>query len=90
MFPPVQPQGALIRSKTVQMPKNEKWALCHILHSFVLQFLCLKMYVYGTSMVLQRGGWGTLAWQPSPRGRRGSVFPGVRQDRGGGGYCVTN
>ena len=26
MFPPMQPQGVVIRSKTVQMPKNEKWA----------------------------------------------------------------
>ena len=26
MVPPVQPQGAVIRFKTVQMPKKDKWA----------------------------------------------------------------
>ena len=35
--------------------------------SFMLQLLCLQMCVYGGSAVPQ-GGWGTVTWQPSPRG----------------------
>ena len=31
-----------------------------------------------------RGGWGTVTWQRSPRGWRGTVFPRMGQDRGGG------
>ena len=30
-----------------------------------------------------RGGWGTVTWQPSPRGWWGNVFPGVGNDKGG-------
>ena len=30
-------------------------------------------------------GWGTVTWQPSPRGWWGTVFPGVGNDKGGGG-----
>ena len=30
-------------------------------------------------------GWGTVTWQLSPRGWWGSVFPGVGNDKGGGG-----
>ena len=33
-----------------------------------------------------RGGWGTVTWQPSPRRWWGTVFPGVGNDKGGGGY----
>ena len=31
------------------------------------------------------GGWGNVTWQPSPMGWWGSVFPGVGNDKGGGG-----
>ena len=34
------------------------------------------------------GGWGTVTWQPSPRGWWGTVFPGVGNDMGGEGYKV--
>ena len=30
------------------------------------------------------GGGGGVTWQPSPRGWRGTVFPGVGQDKAGG------
>ena len=32
-----------------------------------------------------RGGWGTVTWLPSPGGWWGTVFPGVGNDKGGGG-----
>ena len=50
---------------------------------FAVQFLCLKVCVYGGSAV-PGGGGGGVTWQPSPRGWRGTVFPGVGQDKGGG------
>ena len=60
-------------------PLNVSYA---VFFRFALQFLCLKMCVYGGSTVPQGGGGVT--WQPSPRGWR-TVFPGVGQDGGGGG-----
>ena len=33
----------------------------------------------------RRGGWGTVTWQPSPRGWWGTVFLGVGKDKGGEG-----
>ena len=46
-------------------------------------FLCLKMFVYSGSTVPERG-WGTITWQPSPRGW-GDRLPWAGQDKGGGG-----
>ena len=54
---------------------------------FMLQFLCLQMCVYGSSAVPQ-GGWGTVTWQPSPRGWWGDVFPVVGKDKGV--LCTSN
>ena len=48
-----------------------------------LQFLCLKICVY-VVVRIPREGWGTVTWHPSPRGWRGTVFPGVGQDKGVG------
>ena len=48
----------------------------------VLQLLCLQMCVYGGGAVPRGGG---VIWQPSPRGWWGTVFPGVGNDKWGGG-----
>ena len=55
---------------------------------FAVQFLCLKRCAYGGSAV-PRGGGG-VTWQPSPRGCRGTVFPGVGKDKGGRGGGTTH
>ena len=49
---------------------------------FAVQFLCLKMCVYSGSTF--PGGGGGVTWRPSPSGWRGTIFPGVGQDKGGG------
>ena len=54
----------------------------------LLQFLCLQMCVYGGGVV-PHGGGGTVTWQPSPKGCWGTVFPGVGNDKGGGGTHIT-
>ena len=53
----------------------------------MLQFLCLQVCVYGGSAVPQEGV-GSVTWRPSPRGWWGTVFPGVGNDKGGGGLIL--
>ena len=87
---PSRPRPA--QSEASSSPRAQQRALVHrrlkrslqsTLHAF------LKPWdVYGGSAV-PKGGWGTVTWQPSPRGWWGTVFPGVGQDRGGGGYLAT-
>ena len=58
------------------------------LYSFVLQCnFCACKYV--CTVVVRfpgggGGGWGTVTWQLSTRGWRGTVFPTVGQDKAGG------
>ena len=75
------PSRSRSRSPYIGSPLNTSYAE---FFRFMLQFLCLQMCVYGGSAVPQ-GGRGTVTWQPSPRGWWGTVFPGVGQDKGGGG-----
>ena len=48
-----------------------------------------QMCVYGGGAV-PPGGGGTVTWQPSPRGWWGTVFPGVGNDKRGGGGVPDN
>ena len=56
------------------------------LFRFMLQFLCLQMCVYGGSAVPQ-GGVGDRHLVTVPQGWWGTVFPGVGNDKGRGGYA---
>ena len=47
------------------------------------------MCMYGGGAV-PRGGWGTVTWQLSPRRWWGTVFPGVGNEKRGGGGVPTH
>ena len=55
------------------------------LFRFMLQFLCLQMCVHGGSAVPE-GGVGDRHLVTVPTGWWGTVFPGVGNDKGRGGY----
>ena len=75
------PSWSRSRSQYIGSPLNASYA---VFFRFAVQFLCLCVAVR-----FPKGGWGTVTWRPSPRGWRGTVFPGVGQDRGGGGGVLS-
>ena len=55
------------------------------LHSFVLQCnFCASKCACTVVVRFPRGGWGTVIWQLSPRGCRGTVFLGLGKGKGKG------
>ena len=66
------------RSQYIGSPLNASYV---DLLRFAVQFLCLKMCVYGGSEVPQ-GGVGDRHLATVPQGVAGTVFPGVGQDGG--------